>query len=316
MKIIVRTISNEEYELKNIPQLIFTQTADAACDSLSVKFLRDCVIDEIVTVRAYEGDEILFNGYADNQKIKENENGFEIYFFARSSAALLVDNEAEPFTYNMPTAKQLWFTFAKHLGFSCDLPNIQSNEKYEVSKGTSCYGAISQFVSLVTGERIGITPQNGIILLEESKDIKKLNSYDILSAQAVINRSEPLSEICFKKTLSSAGYTLHTKAAVQNERGLSERKQYLNLSSLPQWQRDYAVLKRLKASFEDYRILEITVSGFLKESLYQRFSYHSAIGEYEDYLLTEKKYVCDGNGDYTKLTLKKKMDIKEITYVD
>lgn len=315
MKIVVKTIDDKEYTHQNLLEINFTQTASVACDCFSAVFKSDTAISEIVTVKVYENDVLLFNGFCDNQKISEDKNGFEIYFYARSTASLLVDNEAEPFTYNKPTANQLCFTFAKPLGFDCELPSIKSDEKYEVAKGTSCFDAISQFVSLTNRGQIYVTPQNSIRIYEKSSDIKSLNAYRILSVCAVINRSEPLSEILFKRT-SLSGYKLHTRSQVNEGLKLNERRQYINLTSLPQWQREYAVLERLKSSFENYKILEVTVAGYASDKLYQRLSYSSKIGEFEDYILTEKKYTIDKNGRQTRLTLKKEIDIKEITYVD
>lgn len=316
MRIEIWTIDSEKYCPEDITEICFTQSAGIACDSLSVNFKSTDLIQEITEVKAFDRGELIFNGCCDQQRIRECDKGFEINVFARSSASLLTDNEAEPFTYNMPSAKQLWFTFAKKFGFKYALPDVQGNEKYEIVKGTSCYGAISQFVSLTTGDDIRVTPQNSITVLRKSENIKSLNSYNILSAQAVINRSEPLSEICFKKTSSSAGYKLHTCAGVKKDMKLNDRKQYINLSSLPQWQREYTVTKKLKDSYKDYKILEVVVSGFVKDRIYQRFSYKSVIGMYREYLLTEKKFIYDKNAERTKLVLKKDMDIKEITYVD
>lgn len=316
MKITVQTVDDKEYELKNITELNFTQTAEAACDCFSAVFKSDMPIGEIVTVQVSDNNLLVFNGYCDTQRISEDRDGFEIYFYARSSAALLVDNEAEPFTYNKPTAKQLCFTFAELFGFTCDLPEITIEQKYEVAKGTTCYGAINRFVELTTGEQIYVTPHNSIRLREKGKDAKNFGTYKILSARAITNRSEPLSQICFKRASSSLGYRLHTVARIQDDFKLCDRKQYVNLSSLEQWQREYAVLQKLKDSYKDYKILELAISGYVQEELYQRFSYLSKIGDFEDYLLTEKKYTVDKNGSVTRLILKKEIDVKEITYVD
>lgn len=316
MRIVVNTIDKSKYEIENITELSFTQTAGVACDCLCVSFKSSAPVGEIITVKAYEGDVLLFSGYCDNQRISQNSSGFEVYFYARSTASVLVDNEAEPFTYVKPTAKQLWFTYARPFGFTCQLPVISTDEKYEVTKGTSCYGAINQFVSLKTSQPVYVTPDNCIRLLEKSKDVKSLNYYNILSAVYVINRSEPLSRICFKRNSGDAGYRINTKANVYEDLELNERKQYVNLSALPQWQREYAVLQKLKRSYDDYKILELTVSGWVKENLYQCFSYRSKAYEFDDFVLTEKRYICDEKGSVTKLTLKKEIDVKEITYVD
>lgn len=315
MKIKLTTIEDKEYEPENITQITFIQSAGVACDCFCAVFKSRSFCGEIVSVRVFDNDTLIFNGYCDNQRITVDKDGFEIFFYARSTAAVLVDNEALPFTYNKPTAKQLCFTFAEPFGFICDLPIVKSDEQYEVEKGVTCYGAISNFVAMTAGAKIYITPKNCIKLLTESRDIKNLNCYTILSSKAVINRSEPLSQICFKKT-SSSPYNLHTMAQVQGEFGLNERRRYVNLSSLEPWQREKAILQRLKNSYEDYKMLEITVFGYVTDRLYQRFSYNSDIGCFDDYILTEKKYTCDEKGRYTRMILKKKIDIKEITYVD
>lgn len=95
-----------------------------------------------------------------------------------------------------------------------------------------------------------------------------------------------------------------------------ELKRNSNLNSLPQWQRDNSVLLQLKSSFEDYRTLEVSVSGYADEPLLRRFNCHIGQKSYEDYILMERKFICTEKGTSTKLTLKKQMDIKEITYVD
>lgn len=314
MKIFIDTVDSRGIELDNITELCITQTAGVSCDSLCVRFKSSSTVGEIVSVKAYDGRNLIFNGYCDNQRIYENEKGFETYFYARSTASVLVDNEAEPFTYNKPTARQLWFIYAKPYGFTCNLPVITTDEKYEIAKGTSCFGAIGRFVNLKTSKSIYVTPDNSIELLEASKDVKSLNDYNILSSSFVINRSEPLTKICFKRRNSEVGYNLTTKA--EASLGFNERKEYLNLSSLPQWQRENAVLQRLKGSYADYNVLEVVVAGSVTEDLYQRFSYHSKSGDFEDYILNEKRYVFNEKGESTRLILKRKIDIKEITYVD
>lgn len=315
MRINIIDVNGNESAVEEITEFSFSQSVQAPCDALSVYFKSKFPFEEIVSVIAYENDGIIFYGYCDSQRIKENKNGYEIYFYARSSACLLVDNEAEPFTYNCPGSNQLYYSFARKFGFKNALPNIATEEKYEVSKGTSCYGAINQFVSLCTGQNIYITPDNILKIYEKSADIKNLKKYEVLEAVKVINRSEPLSEICYKKSSYDDKYNLHTRARVCDELEIS-RIQYLNLAALSRWQREYTVVQRLKKSYEDYRQFEVTVSGYVCEPLYQRFSFASDNIFFEDYVLTDKRYISDRKGKRTKLVLKEIMDVKEITYVD
>lgn len=315
MKVEVETIDGKILTLSDIRELCFTQTVNVACDSLWLIFFSKTVKGEIVYVRVFDNEDLIFNGICDCQKNIFNENGCEIRLYARSTASLLVDNEAEPYTYEKPSARQLCFSIAEKYGFSAQLENIFSDMKYEVVKGTSCFGAISHFVSLLTGQKIEITPKNEIKLLKISENIKRLNSFNIISLSHTINRSEPYSQILFKKNFSESGYNMHTESLLSKRLGI-DRKIYINLSSLPQWQRQNTVLQKLKDSYESYKVLEAVISGYVGDSLLQRFSYYGEAENYEDYAITERKYIYDKNGERTRLVLKKMIDIGEITYVD
>lgn len=199
------------------------------------------------------------------------------------------------------------------MGFENALPDIISNNSYEVSIGASCFGAINNFVKLLTDEEIYVDCCDRIKSYCESEDIKSLNSCKVISEAAVINRSEPLSQINFKKTLSD-NYNLHTKSQFADKIGIN-RQLYVNLTSLPQWQREFTISRDLKKSFDEYKQLELTVKGYFDENIYQRFDFDGATGAYKDYILIEKKYTFDKNGEVTKLLLKKKNDAEVVTYV-
>lgn len=315
MTVTLFTLEGKEITVNRFTEFNLTQSVGVACDSLWVRFPYNSEIGEVVRVQAYKNSRLIFSGYCDCQRNIQNENGFEIYLYARSSACVLVDNEAEPFTYECPTAKQLFRSNAEELGFTSSLPELESRDKYRVEKGVSRFGAIGNFVFLLSGNHICVTPENEIRVLELSSDIKSLNCFDIASAVQTVNRSEPYSRINFKQSSGEGRYSVHTESRLSRELGIN-RTAYINLSALPKWQRENAVLQRLKGSFDDYKILEIKACGYVKHELFQRFSYNSPFGIYEDYALTDKKYTFDKNGEMTRLTLKKINDIKEITYVD
>lgn len=315
MKMIIKTADNIEHEIKNITRLTFSQSADAACDSVWAYFKSENVLGEAVSVRLFDGARLIFNGYCDCQKITEDKDGFKVYIFARSGAALLVDNQAEPYTYFSPSGKQLCLLYAKPFGIECALPEIYSSESYQVSGSTSCYGAINQFVYFCTGYSIAVTPENELCLLTPSNDIKHFDDYTVLSVKSTINRSEPISIINYKDSFNAGGYGHHTRSDFADSRQIN-RCRYVNLNSLAPWQRDYTVLQRLKKSFDEYMLLELELAGYADEKLLQRFSFSSRIGNFDDYALVEKRYICDENGSRTKLTLRKMIDVKENTYVD
>lgn len=314
MIIEVKTINGESVTLDNITELVFNQELDAPCDSLLVRFKSDKAMDEIVEVRGYEEDRLFFFGYCDYQKMTLDCNGSEGYIYARSSICRLVDNQCQPYTFSKPTARQLYVSFARAYGFENAMPEIVCNEKYQVQIGTSCYGAINSFVHLITGSCLRATPDNRLVVLSCSDNVRQLEKYKILSAAAQINRSEPLSQINFKR-LQGDEYDLHTKSILAQNNGIS-KSAYVNLAALPQWQREYTIKQRLKASFDEYYLLEVEISGFADDDLLQRFNYYSDIGVFENYALIRKKCTLDKNGTRTRLVLRKIIDEGELTYVD
>lgn len=315
MSVFVETIDGNKIEIKDISELRLTKSLGVACDSLWIKFFDENYVGEISKIKLYIKDNLIFNGLCDCRKSSESKNGYEISIFARSTACILVDNETMPYTYEKPSAKQLCRCAAEGFGFVCALPEIYSNMAYEVTAGSSCYGAISRFVSLLTGDYIYITPDNEIKAAKLSENVENINKYNVLSAVHTMDRSEPISKIRFKKNSGELRYNMNTEARLGSELGI-ERETYINLSALPQWQRDNTVLKRLKASYENYDTLEIVVSGYADEELMQRFNYEAQRISYENYYLAEKKYMCSEKGEFTKLVLRKNIDVKEITYVD
>lgn len=311
MKITAFDIDGTEYAPDDIYRLTMTESADAACSSLSFYFKSDKRVGELVSVRAYENGENIFSGFCDCQKISREGSGYSVYIYARSSACLLVDSRSQPFTFSCPSARQLWAQYARDKGFKYGLGDISCNEKYEVSSSVSCYGAINNFVSAQTGSGIYVSPHGEILLLSESIDVKQLEKYSIISEQTIINRSEPISLISFKREQDTS-YNAHIMSMLAREKGITSTR-FCNLSSLPQWQRENTVLQQLRSSFDSYMLLEVTVAGSVSERLYQRFSYG---GDKEEYILTEKKYSVGGNGEQTRLTLKKRIDAGEVMYVD
>ena len=314
MKIVLETVNGDKTVVKGIVSAVLTQTADVACDSLSIKLIGEKVIDEVKRVYAYKNEKLIFNGYCDCQRVTADENGAQTYIYARSSACLLVDNDAFAYTYNRPSAQSLFNAYARQFGFVSKLDDICTFKKYEVSSGSSLYGAINSLVSTVTGNSIRINADNEIVMLKPSEDILSLDNYSVMSVKSVINRSEPLSAVHYKKEFSYL-YDCHTYSKLAVDLGFS-RQRYVNLGSLPSWQRNYKISKMLKDSFKDYKRLEIKINGYFDSELFQRFNFNCDMGDFEDYLLIEKVYSIDKDGEKTRLVLRKNIDISEVNYVD
>ena len=68
MKVEVEAVDGSVTTLEKITELSFSQSSDAACDSLYVYFKAERELGEIVAVRAYDGKKKIFNGLCDCQR--------------------------------------------------------------------------------------------------------------------------------------------------------------------------------------------------------------------------------------------------------
>lgn len=307
-------INGNAVHAENIVSYELISEAGAACDGLRLNFIQNSLIGEICTVKAYIDSVLIFNGFCDKQKISMDKSGVSCFIYARSSAALLVDNEALPCQYSKPSARQLWYSNARDFGFECALPEIYTENNYLVSKGTSCYGAINDFVSAVYGAPVYATPDNVLTVYKESEYTKSLNDYNVVSFSYIINRSEPVSEIDYKIS-SGDDYSYHFKSDYADRMGIKRRRLY-NLSSIPLWQRETTAEKKIKDSLEEYYSVSAEISGECDLKLYDRVIFNFAVNDdNEEFYVSELIRSKGKGGEKTAIVLKKKINGELVNYV-
>lgn len=314
MRFLFYEITGAHYEPQNVISYEITSEVDAPCDGLRLSFIMNAPLGEIACVKAYDGDRLIFNGFADMQRTSVNEQGLAHFIYARSSASLLVDNEATPREYACPSAASLCFCNASELGFTTDLPDIYCESSYAVSKGKSCFGVINDFVHAVYGGNIYVDPFNVIRVYKLGSKLKNLDDYSVSSASLVINRSEPISEIAYKIN-SADEYAYHFKSVLADEGGI-RRKRLLNLSSIPEWQREKTAQAMLEKSLADYKCLEVTIVGECDLSLYDRVQASlDNIGAVGEFVVFELARIKNKNGEKAVVTLKENKTGEVLNYV-
>ena len=313
MRFEFQDIKGKHFDISNVISFELTSEAGAACDGLRISFISADDVDEIVSVKAYSEGELVFNGFCDDQKLIEDKSGRKCFVYARSSAALLVDNEAIPFQYVSPSARQLWFSNAREFGFECGLPEVYTENNYMVSKGTSCYGAINDFVFAVYGAPIYVTPENVLKVFELSEKVKRLDRYNVVSLSRIISRSEPISAVDYKINTADS-YSYHFKSDFADARGIKRRRLY-NLSSIPQWQREKAAQKKIGQSLSDYYSVQAVIAGECDLQLYDRVKFSFSGGAAEEFFVYEKTVSKSASGEKTAVVLKKNIDGELINYV-
>lgn len=287
---------------------------DAACDGLRVYFYSQKPVGEIHAVNAFEKGKKVFCGFADKVQVSLDGGGYTVFVYARSSAALLADNEALPGQYEHPSSRQLWLLHAKPFGFGFGLPEAFSDNSYLVEKGVSCFGAVNRFMQYTCGKNIYVDPENTLRVFSAGSRLKTLSGEHIMSAVRTYDKSSAVSRIDYKIN-SGDKYIYHLESLRAKKLGISAAK-LINLSSLPVWQREAEVHRRIKNSLAALDGMSITLAGSPDFSLADRVDVSierlAASGEYFVYGL-----VRSGNaqGSKTTLALRKEIDGELINYV-
>ncbi len=313
IKITLAGIHGEELKVNELLSFELSRSIDAPCDGLRITYLCGEEPFEISEVTVHIGGEKVFYGICDRQKMTSNEKGFEVFVYARSSAAVLLDNEAVPITYNAPCTDILFHNEAKRFGFKNKLPDFYCGEEYAVTKGISCYGAINNFVQFMCNKNIAVSPE-GELFLPDGKGKIALDNEKIISEERCINRALPFCKIDFKLKNDST-YARHRESEFLKEQKII-RSRKVNISSLPEWQRSGALSSMLTSSVSEYSLAKITIDGCRNFSLYDLAVYNkSEFGTLDGFSLSKITITQNSFGKQTELTFSKEFDLKEVTYV-
>lgn len=306
------SIDNEERRLETISSYEFSRNLDAPCDGLRITVSDKLPFDEIKGIKAYCDDELIFNGFVDTQRETANDSTYSCFIYARSSACVLLDNEAEPRSYSYPTAYAIFQSNIADFGFEYGLPELSNENSYLVNKGVSCFGALNNFVYGMTGKSIIVTPNNKIMLAERS-GVFDFSRFNILSEKRIINRGELLSRVDYKIEGDSK-YSRHTKSSFLENRDINTSKK-INLSNLPLWQRENNARTVLSEAMAGYQQYEIVVDGCAIPELSCSVKGNALLDSLESYYVSSICVSLNDKGEQTKITLCKRLELEDITYV-
>lgn len=312
LSFICYTPKNEKIVVDSVVSYELSKTAQAPADGLRLTFLSDKKLPCISRVLAYDGDELIFNGIADTQRQSVTSTGISCFIYARSTACVLLDNEAKPYTYDSPSAIFLFNRYARDFGFKSKLPSVWCDTYYQVGKGTSCYGAINDMVYALTGKNVLVTPQNELCVLNENA-VVNMEHYNVLSKKYVINRGDAYSQIDYM-TDDENGYSHHFKSRFFESEGISRSKK-INLAALPIWQQKRKLKNLLSSSSDNYETIELVLEGIHNFNLYDRVKCDGTIDDGDDFYISD---ICiSAKTDYckTRITASKSIDLREVNYV-
>lgn len=306
-------LEGEAVDFDSLLSYEFNAEDGVPCDSLLLQVAESAPLPEIKAVKAYFETALIFNGCCDWQREYTDATGRHALLYARSSAAILTDNEAIPKTYTNPTAHTLFLLNAGDFGFQNALPSLLCEADYMVMKGDSCYQAIDQFVYALTNRHVTVNTENQLVI-PTGKHCLSLPENAILNEGIITDRGIALSGIDYK-TIGDTAYTHHIVSRYIESRGI-HRTKAVSLSSLPAWQQNAALSGQLKAAANRYRQLEIKLSGCYFPSLFDTVDYPSSYDvPLNRYRITAITVSGVSGSETTVLRLSEQIELEEITYV-
>lgn len=313
LNFVLYNLSEAKITVQNIISYELSRDTDAPCDGLRLTFACDGFLDEIYRVEVYDNDELVFSGYADTQREQMDDNGGTVFIYARSSACILVDNEAEPRSYYQPSLLSLFEIYAKDFGFKSEIEDVSCSADYLITKGTSCYDAINNFAVGVLGKSIMVDVNNKLVIPDDELSFA-VDPECVISEKRVINRGNAISVVDYKIN-SDLEYNYHIKSRFM-ERQKINRKRKINISTLPMWQQELTLKNIMNRACESYNSIELVLDGSYMIPLFSRVEYDSSYqGVVQDYYLSSAKIIFDSKGERTRLVLRKRTDAEVISYV-
>lgn len=235
----------ELVELYNALSVEINQELGVPCDDMTVvfeysdnfpKLARIFALDDSVSdiEKAVSDGDVIFSGIADEQTVTADAASARITVYARSLAALLLDNECTPQSYTNPTAEVLFRRHLEPFGIKLCFADVKPKRgELRVYKGDSHYKVLERFSSVFLGTKLRI----------DHKGICHLNALD--GGEAVFDNSGAgvtfnyirVSDNSYSRISAvhirtgSDGYSTSVKDAEAEKLGII-RERYLNADNL------------------------------------------------------------------------------------
>ena len=207
---------------------------DVPADSLVLSCAYDPeIFDQGDRIAAYDGDRLIFEGQLDELSRVHMDKGLALKLCARSAAAVLLDNEAEPLSYRNPTAALMYYKHLEPFGLTdveFDLTPVLGYMR--IDKGMTQWQAVERFCKIRYGSKLRISG-SGKVYLKGFKSDKKvkfgdggIEYYSIIENKC---RHKLISEVKLKVS-KTAGY-LSTMKNPNPESKFIKRVRYVNASA-------------------------------------------------------------------------------------
>lgn len=264
---------------------------------------------ELAGITLYDEDEPIFIGVVDEEEHLCGSKGTYLRVSARSLAAHLLDNEAMPCAYDHPSLSLMVKRYAEPFGVSLktDSDEVFFGEQ-SVTKGSSCWKALKNFCiacysAVPRISSVGVlypkgTEHSGVTVFGE-------NGIRYTQLRVVKKRCEEISAVHVKAT-NTGSYSLPIENASAKSRGV-RRERYLNavLTESPMRCADDMIANGRAKSYAVYLRCEGCLLGTEGNRAVIKDDW---IDDADDLYISAVHYRMKGDGDYSNITLKRRMD--------
>lgn len=281
---------------------------DLSVPADSLKVASDCsrfVAENIVEIKARENGNTVFSGIVDSVVSTQSKASRSVVISARSAAALLLDNEAEPLSYNRPSPE---FISRKHLlPFGITLADGGKEVfggSFRVYKGMSHWQVVESFCRTLYGTVPVITadsraylksfPNNGSVVFGSGET-------EYFSLTEKRNPGVLLSDIRVKSTPDGRYYSVVSN--LNPEASFLTRRRFVDVSAANRSME--TVIKMLKNCNRKSYSAELKCIGCRVSLLGKSASVKNGNETIDGLTVRGTRFTEDKNGAVTTITLEK-----------
>ncbi len=281
-------------ELKKPLKVSFISSENAPADRLTAVFAVKGRIPVLHSIDVYDGREKIFTGLVDSQTDECTKNGVLLTVSARSLECILLDNEAMPQTYCMPSMPLLMKRHFAPLGFEKFIgTNKAFNGEITISKGMSEWSVLKSFCESFVGTYPRITKDGAIDISGGAKQEIRISRDRIISLKHSLKNSALISH-AVARTHTGGVYSMPLVSRLA-EKASVKRKRYIN--SIDGKSRTVLSAKRLmERSEQQYEQITADCCGCIICDVGTVLTLEK---DRKKYIVSEINYMLGSDGEHT-----------------
>lgn len=305
-----KTVDQEVVYLGSPYSVVLNKTKGVPADDITVNFAIYKKIPELVSISAYLNEELYFYGLIDEQKILYSNQGLFLRLTARNMAAYLLDNEALPTTYCLPSLDLIFKKNIEPYGFKKIIGNRQTfATQFVVSKGMSEWEVLEQFCSKYLKvypmvKEDGIIDATGTSQNEPIKFSNVEKGIRYISLFENIKRYDMISNV-YIRTKKEGSYDMAIQDAEAMGKGII-RKRYLNAVETEKTAAISGELLIDTSKEKSYEVGLVCCEAINVNIGDKAYICDTVLGEIQDMYVSNVRYVLNQSNETTEITLYKR----------